>query len=176
MPPSSTPGKGFLAKALGAASAQPLHPVVSAVQFAHLSRTTGGASMRAQSGEVLHNGQSDGYAVGGARNDTTHRRVPSRTEPLLGGTSDMRLDSVLQHRRRIAKTSSDPSRLMGSWDARQSDEPRPVMDVDASDHMAEGDRPKAEKAGSRRGEDGIWGFKKPEYISTMKNRAKGAKL
>ena len=175
MTASATPGKGFLAKALGAAAAQPIHPVVSAVQFAHLSRTTGGASMEAGSGRVLHVGKDTGYSVGQGKDKRTGQRVPTQNEPLLEGTSDMRLDTILAARRRIAKTG-DSSRLAGSFDARLSDEPRNEMDIDAADHFPASKGKQAKAAGVQRGEDAIFDLHKGDNISTMKKRPRGVKL
>ena len=131
--------------------------------------------MQASTGRVMHAGKDTGFSVGQGVDKRTGQRVPTQNEPLLAGTSDMRLDTVLAARRRIAKTGG-PSRLAGSFDARLSDEPRNEMDIDAADHFPATKSKQAKAAGEQRGEDAIFDLHKGDNISTMKKRPRGVKL
>lgn len=148
-----------------------IHPVVSAVQFSAATRS-GGSTMIARTGEVLPVGRANSkraaYAVGGAK-DKSGQRIPTVNEPLRGGEADLPIDKVLQHRRRVQRSSASPDIAVGSWDARLSDNPRQEVDIDASE-VVEGRR-QAKRMGVRRGEDAVYALHRGEYgknVSTMR--------
>lgn len=169
--------QGLLHKALAAADAQNPHPIVSAAQFAHLTRTTGGATMNAHTNAFTTIGSS-GYGVGGMRADkplasygetnrkgmpyrskSSSARIPTRSVGGLGKASpsdegtDVNLGDVLAQKSRIRRmTTSNPQANVGSWSTSDG-----RVDVDASE--VERDLPTAMAKGTRRHEAAIFDFK-----------------
>jgi hypothetical protein len=157
------PGKGLLAKAMGAANSQPIHPVMAGVQFNALHRANGGATMNVHTGKPTQVGDK-GYAVGGASDNAGKRILTHTTSPHeelhQGGQSEPSLGTTIHHAIKLRKaTSANPNSNMGSW---QNDSGR--IDIDASDVVHS--RHKAESMGRARGEAAIFGFQHAETIRT----------
>jgi len=92
------------------------HPLLTAVTFEHLTKTTGGSTMNLKTGELIdtNNPAKDTYVVGGEP-DVKGNRIP--TKPLSNpNTSPMFLKQVLQQRRILTRKMGDrPNASMGSW-------------------------------------------------------------
>lgn len=151
-----------------------IHPIVSAVQFAHLTATTGGATMNAHTRQFTGIGD-EGYGVGGMRADrpireygertasgkvarSNRQRIPGRNVDALPGSvtkdgSDMSLETVLNQRRRVARmTKGNPDANVGSWSHGTG-----KVGIDASE--VEPSLELAKAKGIRRHEDAIFDYK-----------------
>ena len=94
-------------------------------QFAALTKANGGASMYAQSGEIVAPG-SKAFFVGGV-NNSSGKRIPTEYVP-QGEFND---EAVEKHRQRINQEAPDSKTMLGSWvDTKHSDSP---VEVDASE-------------------------------------------
>lgn len=106
-------------------SSQPLHPMLSAAQFIHLTYGEGrGASIDLETGEPLKSPGGRGYAVGGAR-DKNGERIPSKK------MHNPRVGAFAKHLERVREAApDDPKTVAGSWRPKED-----TLDVvlDASD-------------------------------------------
>lgn len=135
-----------------------IHPVLSAVLFAHHATTptddgTLGSTMNVRTGEVARP-HSPGYIVGGEL-DRHGQRVPTEQEPVSSNAS---LDRILHHRSRIAAGSDAPHAGLGYWAG-------PGMksyDVDSSAIFR--DRRTSMKVGRKRNETAVWDNEKMENL------------
>jgi hypothetical protein len=94
-------------------------------QFAALTKDNGGASMYAQSGEIVAPG-STAFLVGGVSN-TSGKRIPTEYVP----QDEFDEEAVEKHRQRIAHEAPDSKTMLGSWvDTKRTDSP---VEIDASE-------------------------------------------
>ena len=139
-------------------------PVVSAIQFANLTRETGGATMNAHTMDFTKIGDP-GYAVGGMRSSTSHRQI--RTFDAAAPNRNLGLDTVLRQTGRIRRmTPGQPTANVGSWVTTKG--PRGRADIDASE--IEPNLAVAKAKGVRRGEDAIFDMKTGSDIELPTSR------
>lgn len=142
-------------------------PVVSAIQFANLTRETGGATMNAHTGQFTQIG-STGYGVGGLRSSSSHRRIATYSAP--APNRNLGLDTVLQQTGRIRRMTrgQESTANIGSWVIGGG--PQGRADIDASE--VEQHLPTAVAKGVRRSEDAIFDFGTGKDITlpTTRNR------
>lgn len=142
-----------------AASGPHVSPVLHAVQFNAAHREGGGgATMNVHTGKTAEVGKDAGYAVGGAADQRTGRRIPTHTTEPNG--SEPRLQDTLSQMQRVKAASAGVhSANVGSW---TNDSGK--IDFDASDVHT--DRSHAERIGRARGEAAIFDIKRGDVIRT----------
>lgn len=125
------------------------HPIVSAVQFAHLTRTEGGATMNVHTNKIAEPGDSV-YFVGGER-DRHGERIPTAYE------GDLSPADVIRHKNRLkAAAGNNPVMNLGSWQEAGKTE------VDASGGYA--DLATAMDHMRARNEKALWNMKSMEEV------------
>lgn len=155
----------LLAKAL--ANAEP-HPIVSAVQFAHLTRTTGGATMNARTGEFTEIGTPNAYAIARPRSEVSHRRPRTMEVDSIGG-GDVDLSHVLQERSRVRRLYPNRSDVnVGSW----HNEDTGKIEFDPSEVHRGVSLDEATAEGRKRHELAVFDFKNGQSVPTGFRRGK----